>query len=501
MSRILIISTEEPRYKNLKTVCTFIGEDSVTKTPKEADAFLQDASGIQAIIADGEQQAQSWVAVAAKSFPSLPFILVNDETKSSEKIANIVGSINEPILYPEFIRCLHRCQEYIRQRPGKDNVTQERQFQNLVGKSKSLQDIRLMIRQVAPTDANVLVLGESGTGKEVIASNVHHLSNRHAGPFIPVNCGAIPGELLESELFGHEKGAFTGAVSTRKGRFELAQGGTLFLDEIGDMPLQMQVKLLRVLQERTYERVGGTKPINCDVRIIAATHRNLETMIATGDFREDLYYRLNVFPIDNPSLRERKEDIPLLLQEIVRRFEEREGKSVKFTDEALASLSEHKWAGNVRELSNLVERMIILYPNQVANVQDLPVKYQHGEFSEFQPEYPDELLEREALNSLFGDFDDDTDSADTDNVEEGFFADADDTDQENTNEVSLPQPGAVALPDEGMNLKDYLANLEVDMISKALEQNDWVVARTAEFLGMRRTTLVEKMRKYAIVKE
>jgi Response regulator containing CheY-like receiver, AAA-type ATPase, and DNA-binding domains len=202
-----------------------------------------------------------------------------------------------------------------------------------------------------------LILGESGTGKEVVARNVHFLSERKDGPFIPVNCGAIPGELLESELFGHEKGAFTGAISARKGRFELAEGGTLFLDEIGDMPLQMQVKLLRVLQERTFERVGGNKPLQCNVRIIAATHRNLETMISEDKFREDLYYRLNVFPIDSPALRQRKDDIPLLLQELNSRIQGDGVEGVRFTEQAIASLMEHEWAGNVRELSNLVERL------------------------------------------------------------------------------------------------------------------------------------------------
>ncbi|UAA38172.1 sigma-54-dependent Fis family transcriptional regulator [Paraneptunicella aestuarii] len=493
MSRILIISTLESRYQNLQTVCTFIGDECVVQPIDQAEEFLRSASGIGAIILAGDefQNAHSFV----KLFPGLPFIVINDQHQLQQQLVNVVGELEEPVTYPILTRLLHRCQEYIKHKPGTESQLRDAKFQNLVGKSKEIQEIRRMIQQVAPTDANVLVLGESGTGKEVIASNVHYLSNRKSGPFIPVNCGAIPGELLESELFGHEKGAFTGAVSSRKGRFELAQGGTLFLDEIGDMPLQMQVKLLRVLQERTYERVGGTKPIECDVRIIAATHRNLESMISSGDFREDLYYRLNVFPIENPSLRERKEDIPLLLQEIISRFEVREGKSVKFTEEALNSLMEHKWAGNVRELSNLVERMVILCPNQVVNVQDLPPKYQHVEFAEYQPEYPDELLEREALNSLFGDFDDDSD--DSSDVEEQFNVESSGSEGM---ALSIPEPGSITLPEEGMNLKDYLSNLEIDMITKALDQHDWVVARTAEFLGMRRTTLVEKMRKYNISK-
>jgi sigma-54 specific flagellar transcriptional regulator A len=305
------------------------------------------------------------------------------------------------------------------------------------------------------------------------------LSNRTDSIFIPVNCGAIPGELLESELFGHEKGAFTGAVSSRKGRFELAEGGTLFLDEIGDMPLQMQVKLLRVLQERTYERVGGTKPIKCNVRVIAATHRNLEEMIADGQFREDLYYRLNVFPIDSPALRDRKEDIPLLLQELVSRLEV-DNAQIKFTANAMASLMEHKWAGNVRELSNLVERLMILFPNQLIDVNDLPKKYNHLDVAAYEPDYPDELLEREAINAMFGG----DDSEDNEQAEE-------------IQEHSL----STELPIEGLNLKEYISDLEVNLITQALEQQDWVVARAAEALGMRRTTLVEKMRKYNISKD
>ena len=300
------------------------------------------------------------------------------------------------------------------------------------------------------------------------------MSNRTDSIFIPVNCGAIPGELLESELFGHEKGAFTGAIGTRKGRFELAEGGTLFLDEIGDMPLQMQVKLLRVLQERTYERVGGSKPIKCDVRVIAATHRNLEIMIEDGQFREDLYYRLNVFPIDSPALRERKEDIPLLLQELVSRLEF-DNSQIKFTANAMTSLMEHKWKGNVRELSNLVERLMILYPNQLIDLSDLPSKYKHLDVEDYEPDYPEELLEREAINSLFGDISED-------NSEE----------LENTSSTELPK--------QGLNLKEYISDLEVSLITQALEQQDWVVARAAEALGMRRTTLVEKMRKYNISK-
>ena len=208
----------------------------------------------------------------------------------------------------------------------------------------------------------MLVLGESGTGKEVVSRAIHQRSPRRDGPFVAINCGAIPADLLESELFGHEKGAFTGALTARKGRFEMAEGGTLLLDEIGDMSLPMQVKLLRVLQERSFERVGGNQTIRCNVRVVAATHRDLETRIAEGKFREDLFYRLNVFPIEVPALRERREDLPALVETIAAQLARTGRGEVRFTPEALQALSSYEWPGNVRELTNLVERLAVLHP-------------------------------------------------------------------------------------------------------------------------------------------
>jgi sigma-54 specific flagellar transcriptional regulator A len=480
MSKILIISEDESRKINMETILSFVGENYESLDIQQAESVLKSSADIKAVIIDTVDAEATSKVVSA--YPHHPFITISTEVVDLSEYGNLVGQIHPPVTYPVLTQYFHRCQEYLRQKPtNKQSVnTKTRLFRSLVGKSMEIQQVRQMIEKVSPTEANVLVLGESGTGKEVVARNIHFMSKRKDGPFIPVNCGAIPGELLESELFGHEKGAFTGAISARKGRFELAQGGTLFLDEIGDMPLQMQVKLLRVLQERLFERVGGSSSIHCDVRIVAATHRNLESMIEEGKFREDLFYRLNVFPIDSPALRERKEDIPLLLQELVSRMDnEVGGVSVKFTENALKSLMEHKWAGNVRELSNLVERLIILYPNQVVDVQDLPDKYQHLDGDLYEPDYPEELLEREALNALFRD--------DTDEPEEDDLSD------------SLGFNGA--LPPEGVNLKEYLSDLEVSLITQALEQQDWVVARAAEQIGMRRTTLVEKMRKYHISKE
>lgn len=480
MSNILIISEQEMRAHNLSTILSFLGESCFTVDFNGVKAAFSQYSGFDGVLIDGDNVQLANAVIS--QFPAQPFVIVATSEQSDIAHSNVVGQLIEPITYPVLTQMLHRCQEYLRQRPAKkiSGVNKTLLFRSLVGKSDQIQYVRQLIEQVAPSEANVLVLGESGTGKEVIARNIHFMSNRRDGAFIPVNCGAIPGELLESELFGHEKGAFTGAINSRKGRFELAEGGTLFLDEIGDMPLQMQVKLLRVLQERTYERVGGVKPIKCDVRIIAATHRDLENMIGEGKFREDLYYRLNVFPIDSPALRERREDIPLLLQELVSRLEQENSKSIKFTETAITSLVEHHWPGNVRELSNLVERLLILYPEQVIDVADLPAKYQYVEGDNFQPDYPEELLEREALIALFSE-----------------AADLEDDRSAEKAEYSL----LTSLPSDGLNLKEYLSELEVSLINQALEQHDGVVARAAEALGMRRTTLVEKMRKYNLGKE
>lgn len=473
---VLIIDNNNKRAIGLSAALSFVGQGN--ELLDEADYRPEVVEHNQEpIFVLGAMQSLNHESVI-KSHPATPFLLVGETLRPLLALPNVIGLITEPFSQEVTMQLLHDCQQYLRMLPNKENKLMNKSFDGLVGETEAVKNVRFLISQVAKTDANVLILGESGTGKEVVARNVHLLSKRAQGPFVPVNCGAIPGELLESELFGHEKGAFTGAISARKGRFELAQGGTLFLDEIGDMPLQMQVKLLRVLQERTYERVGGTKPIQADVRVIAATHRNLETMIEEGKFREDLFYRLNVFPIENPSLSERAEDIGLLLKELTRRVNEQTGNTIKFTDRAVESLKSHAWPGNIRELANLVERMVIMFPDKVVDVTDLPQKYRYIEVEAFEPEYPEELLEKDAFNELFSDgFSDDDD----DMVEQDF----------------APQTQTVGLlPDEGIELKEYLAELEIDLITQALERYDYVVARAAEILGVRRTTLVEKMKKY-----
>jgi len=354
--------------------------------------------------------------------------------------------------------------------------------QRLVGSSEAVLEVKSLVSKVAPTDATVLLQGESGTGKEVIARLVHECSARSKGPFIPVNCGAIPGELLESELFGHEKGAFTGAVAARKGRFELAEGGTLFLDEIGDMPFEMQVKLLRVLQERTFERVGGGKPIKCNVRIIAATHQHLEKKVDAGDFREDLYYRLNVFPLDVPPLRDRPADLESLAQRFIDEFASQGRGSIRLESDALAHLRLYAWPGNVRELGNLVERLIILNPDQAIFAADLPAKYQSSELA---------VAARP------------TDIAPLSAEDDALTV----TEEEDLSELFAPAPSSPVAPptptfiDEPIDLKEHMAEVERALIISALDQTDWVNAHAAKLLSLQRTTLVEKMRKYDIQRE
>lgn len=484
--QVVILDENSARAERLSTSLSFIGEQNSIIDFSAIQSACTPNDAVTAFVLGASTNIDHQQVI--KSNPGIPFLVIGETLKNLLELPNVIGLLGEPFNYTVTTQLLHDCQEYQRLIPTRQSANDASHFSGLIGNSDCMQQVRFLIQQVAPTDANVLILGDSGTGKEVVARNVHLLSKRSNGPFVPVNCGAIPGELLESELFGHEKGAFTGAISARKGRFELAQGGTLFLDEIGDMPLQMQVKLLRVLQERIYERVGGTKMIQADVRIIAATHRSLDKMIESGKFREDLYYRLNVFPVETPSLKERAEDVPLLIEELLKRLDNSEAtQSLKFTERALESLQLHEWSGNVRELSNLVERMVIMYPNQVVDVAELPPKYKHLDVDEFVPEYPDELAEHNALLDLFSEAADD-EVARQDDVEQGTTSDFE--------EASSQQSTIGALPAEGINLKEYLAELEISLISQAMEMHDQVVARAAEVLGLRRTTLVEKIKKY-----
>ncbi|MET0987580.1 MAG: sigma-54 dependent transcriptional regulator [Steroidobacteraceae bacterium] len=352
------------------------------------------------------------------------------------------------------------------------------------GLSSSVRDVVKLIRQVAAHDSSVLILGESGTGKELAARAIHDASPRRMRPFVAINCGAIPSELLESELFGHEKGAFTGAVVARKGRFEIAEGGTLFLDEIGDMSLPMQVKLLRVLQERVFERVGNHSPIRCNVRIIAATHRNLEQSIERGSFREDLYYRLNVFPIEMPALRTRIEDLPMLIRDFADLNAAQGRGRVELSQRTVRALMRYPWPGNVRELGNLIERLSILCPNCTVEIEDLPLKYRPADpIEDFEP----------ALASVFQEPQYDLPPPSTtvlDDAEAVSFL---------TEPGELDPETLAQLPPEGLDLRNHLFEIERTLIRQALERTQGTVAHAARLLNLRRTTLVEKLRKFEML--
>jgi sigma-54 specific flagellar transcriptional regulator A len=414
---------------------------------------------------DDVAEAERQFALLGASAAHIPVLLAEDSpwaqrlSAAKSPFAGRVATLSFPLSYEKLTEAMRNV--YARLLGGRSGGLR------FVGDSAPMVRVNGLIRQVAPFDSNVLVLGESGTGKEMVARAIHENSPRRGKPFVAINCGAIPPELLESELFGHEKGAFTGAINSRKGRFEMAEGGTLFLDEIGDMSLPMQVKLLRVLQERAYERVGGNKTLHCDVRIIAATHRNLEQAIAEDRFREDLYYRLSVFPLELPSLRERLDDLPTLIAEFNLRGARRGLGVVRFSTGAMQSLRAYPWPGNVRELSNLVERMAILFPHGEVRSSDLPAKYRGSAASADVP--------GAALLAMMSE----------DHAIAG---------------IAL-QPAADSerlLPEEGLDLKDHLADIEVGLIRQALDATGGVVAHAARLLRMQRTTLVEKLRKYGL---
>ncbi|VAX32946.1 Nitrogen regulation protein NR(I), GlnG (=NtrC) [hydrothermal vent metagenome] len=325
------------------------------------------------------------------------------------------------------------------------------EFHGLIGSSPEMQRVYDLIEKIADTDSTVLITGESGTGKELIAKVIHYNSYRSGKNFVPLNCAAIPKDLLESELFGHEKGAFTGAINTRIGRFELASGGTLFLDEIGDLDPSLQVKLLRVLQEREFERIGSTKTIKVDVRILAATNRNLEERTREGKFREDLYYRLNVIPVHIPPLRDRKEDIPVLIEHFLKKHAKaKKRQNPRISKQLMDVLLRYKWPGNVRELENLIERLTILNPGQDVTMKDLPERFQ-------------------------------------------TLAPATDKSQ-----ASVYSTEDLSLPPEGINLNNIVDTIERKLISEALGKSNGVKSKAATLLGLNRTTLVEKMKKKGI---
>lgn len=471
-NKLLILEDNASRAADFRIILEFLGEEAHFIGSAELDEHIRqnpDGGNYLLILigADYPDWSEELVAKINAWNDEVAIAAIGSKPDMSDFPAplksKVIGALEVPLTYNPLLDLMHRARLYCEAQSSNKKRRQQRPvhlFRSLVGTSREVQIVREMMAQVADKEVSVLITGESGTGKEVVARNLHYHSSRRDKPFVPVNCGAIPAELLESELFGHEKGAFTGAISARAGRFELAEGGTLFLDEIGDMPLNMQVKILRVLQERCYERVGSNKTIEADVRIIAATHRDLEAMIREGNFREDLYYRLNVFPIELPALKDRAEDIPLLINELVSRMESENRGSIRFNSAAILSLCRHEWSGNIRELANLVERMAIMHPYGVVGVADLPAKYRHVD------------------------------------IEEENFSQEQDAVAEPNGASVVSLGDTPLLPEAGIDLREYLTGLEKGLIQQALNDTGGVVARAAERLSIRRTTLVEKMRKY-----
>ena len=422
---------------------------AIVRSESEARRWLEENQCPAILLAVSSLQSHGgFLAELQDSASSPAFIVAASEPSVTDAVvalqAGAVDYLEAPVSESRLDAALDKA-GVSRQNPSMDQVSAKagKGCAAIIGNSTAMRQVFSLIKKVCDAETTVLVRGESGTGKELIAQALHYEGVRGAGPFVPVNCGAIPGELLESELFGHEKGAFTHAIRTRLGRFELAHGGTVFLDEISEMSPMLQVKLLRVLQEKEFERIGGTKTISSDFRVVAATNRDLEQEVQAGRFREDLYYRLNVIPIEAPPLRERLQDIPLLVEHFVTRFNRLRKKKIKgVADDVMLRLARYPWPGNVRELENMLERMVILAGGDVLSMADLPER----------------LLEAGAVP--------------VERVEE--------------------------LPDQGFFLNDVLADFEKRLILQALEQTDWVKNRAARLLNVNRTTLIEKMKRFKL---
>ncbi len=437
-SKVLVLDTNSERSAELSNRLSFMNYDPVVADASDSIEKIASQPGIAMMVGEtgSSKKLSRALQLLSKKQPHLPILLLDNDANigefSQDRLARPVWKIDMPLRHSQVDRLLRRAGRY----------SGEEKRQRITGSSRPIRHIRELIEQVADFDTTVLVTGESGTGKELVARTIHDLSDRADRPFVPVNCGAIPADLLESELFGHEKGAFTGAINTRAGRFELAEGGTLFLDEIGDMSLPMQVKLLRVLQEKCFQRVGSNKVQTSNVRIVAATHCDLPAAVEREDFRKDLFYRLNVFPIEMPCLRKRSSDLPDLLDELLLQHQGEGNSELRVSPAALQALAGYSWPGNIRELSNLVERLAILHPNGEISLEDLPAKY------------------RETHNEV------------DDEVE--------------------------PLPVTNRNLKAHLQAVERDLIKKAMSSCHGVVAKAARLLSMQRTTLVEKLSRYEI---
>lgn len=452
-THILVIDDEKNYLLVLETLLSDAGYAvTALNDPESALAFLED-SEVDVVVTDMKMPKISGREVlehVRKNYPHIP-VLVMTAFGSIESAVEVMkfgafDYITKPFSNDELLLSLQNAAELSRARRRykllHENLEERYGLHQIIGRSKGIRSVLAMVDRAAPSRSSVLISGESGTGKELVARAIHFASPRNNGPFVSVNCMALNPGVLESELFGHEKGSFTGAVAMRRGRFEVADGGTLFLDEIGELSHDLQVKLLRVLQERRFERVGGSEEIEVDLRIVTATNKDLQAEVEAGNFREDLYYRLNVVHLMLPPLRERREDIPLLVAHFVEKMVRDNGLAPKiFTPEALDFLSGYEWPGNIRQLENMVERCMVMVPSDRVEVQDLP------------PEIRDEETQLKSAVDL--------------------------------------------LPVE-LNLADTMDKLEAALVRRALARADFVQVKAAESLGISKSLLQYKLRKYGI---
>ena len=444
MSRtVLIVDDEEGILRSVSGILADEGYTAVTASNAARALSLVESSAPDVVLLDVAMPGRDGIELLEElraAFPALPVVMMSGHgTIDTAVRATKLGAydfLEKPLSYDNLILCLQRSMDSVRlERENRLLREQLMGDSEICGESAAMRELKRQIAVAAPTDGWVLISGENGTGKELVARQLHLQSNRSDRPFVPVNCAAIPEELIESELFGHEKGAFTGAVQRKRGRFEIADGGTLFLDEIGDMSVMTQAKILRILQEHRYERVGGTVTIDVDVRVIAATNKNLETEMAEGRFREDLYYRLNVIPFHVPPLRERRKDIPLLTERFLARFAAEAGKPPpRLTPRALVRLVDHPWPGNVRELQNVVERVVLMTRGTEIDVDGLP------------------------------------------------------------HQISSPDRVRFLRSTGGESLAEARSLFEREYLTQKLRENGWNISRTSEVVGLARETLSRKLR-------
>jgi DNA-binding NtrC family response regulator len=462
--KVLVVD-DEPTYRtSISRVLTNESYQVTAAASAEEAVNLISLSRYDLVITDLKMPGMSGIDLLSKmeeiSPASAAIIMTAHATIDTAIEATKMGAFHyliKPFNIDEVIQLAKKAIDH--KKLKEENTYLKKQLQrtnnisNIIGKSEEMQKVFRLIEKVSDTDSTVLITGESGTGKELVAKAIHYLSQRSKKLMVPVNCAAIPSELLESELFGHVKGSFTGAISARKGKFEIADEGTIFLDEVAELPMNIQAKFLRILQERRFESVGSNKTIDVNVRVIAASNSSLERLVNEGKFREDLFYRLNVIPIVIPSLRERTSDIPLLVNHFLSKFNKKKNRGViEVHENVMHALIDYPWPGNVRELENLIERLVTLNEG-VIELEDLPAKY-------IEPSN-----QKVSVDSL--------------------------------NFVSSP---SMNLPDDGIDLNRIVKGLEEDLIMKALDRTNWNKNRAAKLLNLNRTTLVEKLRKKGLIK-